>query len=135
MNNNNLKKEINLINFSDPITTNVNSNINKSSNDKINKEINLIDLRDRILIKVMIILKTDWYPSLPVYHTLYISCYPNSTGRYLRTIYADMINISEGSIFLCNNGIAFDVDKTFKDYNIYVDVQLDAYLVPGIEIK
>ena len=39
----NIKKEINLIDLSDPITTNVNSNSNISSN---KKEINLIDLSD-----------------------------------------------------------------------------------------
>ena len=87
------------------------------------------------LIELNIIFQSNWHPNIPPGYFVKINCYTTSTWRYIRNIYANTIQIPECSIFLSNNGIAFDADMTLNEYSIDNNYQLEAYLVPGIKFK
>ncbi|VVU94788.1 hypothetical protein CPAV1605_513 [seawater metagenome] len=87
-----------------------------------------------MLIQIQIVFKSDWHPKIPLEYPVTLNCYTNSTWRYIRNIYANIIQVPECSLFLSNNGIAFDADMTPNDYSIYTNFNLEAYLVPGVKL-
>ncbi len=87
------------------------------------------------LIELKIIFKSDWHPTIPFGYTLTFNFYTNSNWRYIRNIYANTLLTPECSLFLSKNGIAFDADMTMKEYSINSNIEIDAYLVPGIKFE
>ena len=79
--------------------------------------------------------QSDWHPTIPSGYTLTFNFYNNSNWRYIRNIYANTLLIPECSLFLSKNGIAFDADMTMKEYSINSNLEIDAYLVPGIKFE